>query len=114
VEDDQTGDESSYSASPWTPHGNPLSDSEKTKALADNPENQFQEVTDPSVPANSEMFDVGLRSYFLSLASEAKLTNPDEVQKAIRSLIFGKGPGPIGTPNRALKHLSGQVVSFLP
>jgi len=62
-------------------------------------------VTDPAVPAVIEMVDVVLRSYFLTPASEPKLTNPDEVQEAIRSLRVSKAPGPNGIPNRALKHL---------
>jgi len=41
VEDDQTGDENSYSASPWSPGGFALSDSEKAEALADSLETQF-------------------------------------------------------------------------
>jgi hypothetical protein len=50
VEDDQAGDESSYSISPLvTPGEIALSDSEKAEALADNLEAQFQPVTDPSV-----------------------------------------------------------------
>jgi len=44
------------------------------------------------------MFDVALRSYFLTPASESKLTNPDEVQEAIRGLKVSKAPGPNGTP----------------
>jgi hypothetical protein len=63
-----------------TPGGIALSDSEKAEALADNLETQFQPVTDPSVPAVIEMVDVALRSYFLTPASEPKLTTPDEVQ----------------------------------
>jgi hypothetical protein len=42
VEDDQTGDGSSYSfSSPGHPGGIALSDSEKAEALADNLETQF-------------------------------------------------------------------------
>jgi len=52
-----------------------------------------------------EMFDVALRSYFLTLASESKLTIPDEVHKAIRGLKVLSAPGTNGIPNRALKHL---------
>jgi len=75
VEDDQAGDEISYSISPLvTPGGIALSDSEKAEALADNLEAQFQPVTDPSVPAVIERVDVALRSYFLSPASEPQLT----------------------------------------
>jgi hypothetical protein len=44
-----------------TPGGIALSDSEKVEALADSLETQFQAVTDPSVPAVTEMVDVALR-----------------------------------------------------
>ena len=46
VEDDQAGDESSYSVSPplVTPGGIALSDSEKAEAFADNLETQFQPI----------------------------------------------------------------------
>jgi len=46
-------------------------------------------------------------------ASEPKLTNPEEVQEAIRGLKVGKAPGPNGIPNRALKHLPLRTVSLL-
>jgi hypothetical protein len=62
-------------------------------------------MTVPSVPALIEMVDVVLRSYFLTPASEPKLTNPDKVQEAIRDIKVGKTPAPNGIPNRALKHL---------
>jgi hypothetical protein len=65
------------------------------------------------VEAVIEMVDVALRSYFLTLASEPKLTNPDEVQEAIRGIKVGKTPGPNGILNRALKHLPQRVVSLL-
>jgi hypothetical protein len=81
------------------------SDSEKAEALADNLETQFQPVTDPSVPADIETVNVGLKSYFMVAASEPKLTNPEEVQEAIRGLRVGKAPGPNGIVNRTLKHL---------
>jgi hypothetical protein len=48
------------------------------EALSDSLETQFQPMTDPSAPA-VQIFDVVLRSYFMSPASEPKLTNPDEV-----------------------------------
>jgi hypothetical protein len=70
-------------------------------------------VTVPSVTAFIEMIDLALRSYFLTPASEPKLTNPDEVQEAIRSLKFGKAPGPIDIPNMALKHLPERAVYLL-
>jgi hypothetical protein len=52
------------------------------------------------------MFDVALRSYFLTPASEPKLTTPEEVEEAISGLKFRKVPGPKGISNRALKQLS--------
>jgi len=113
VEDDQTGDESSYSVSPWSPRGESLSQTPKAEALADSVETHFQPVTDPLVPAIIEMVDVALRSYFLTPASEPTLTNPDEVHKAIRGLKVSKAPGPNGIPNRALKHLPQRAVSLL-
>jgi len=41
-------------------------------------------------------------SYHMTPANEPKLTNPEEVQEAIRGLKVGKGPGLNGIPNRAL------------
>ena len=51
--------------------------------------------------------------YFLTPASEPKLTNPDEVHEDIRVLTLGKAPGSNGIPNRALKHLPQRAVSAL-
>jgi len=114
VEDDQAGDESSYSVSPLvTPGGITLSDSEKAEALADNLETQFQPVTDPSAQAVIETVDLGLRSYLMAPASEPKLTNPEEVQEAIRGLKVSKAPGLNGIPNRTLKHLQQRAVFLL-
>jgi hypothetical protein len=96
-----------------TPGGIALLDSEKAEALTDNLETQFQPVTDPSVPAVIEMVDVALRSYFLTPASEPKLTTPDEVREAIRGLKVSKAPGPNGIPNRALKQLPQRAVFLL-
>jgi hypothetical protein len=70
-------------------------------------------VTDPSVPADIETVNVGLRSYFMAPASEPKLTNPEEVQEAIRGLKASKAPGPNGIPNRALNHLPQRAVKLL-
>ena len=70
-------------------------------------------MTYPSAPTVIEIVDVALRSYFFTPTSEPKLTNPDEVQKAIRGLKFGKAPGENGIPNRALKHLHQRAVSLL-
>jgi hypothetical protein len=71
----------------------------------------FKPVTNPSVPA-VEMVDVALWPYFLTHASEKKLTSPGKVQEAIRSLKLSKAPGPNGIPNRALKHLKQRAISF--
>jgi hypothetical protein len=102
VEDDQEGDESSYSVTPLvTPGGIALSDSEKADALADNLETHFQPVDDHSVPRVIETVNVAPRSYFMALASEPEFTNPEEVQEAIRGLKVGKAPGPNGILNRA-------------
>jgi hypothetical protein len=65
------------------------------------------------VPAVIETVNVGLRSYFMAPDSEHKLTNPEEVQEAIRFLSVRKAPGPNGIPNRALKHLLQRAVSLL-
>jgi hypothetical protein len=104
---------------PSQPHppGHPgeiaLSDTEKAEALVDSMETQFRPVTDLSAPVVIEIVDVALRSYFMTPASEPKLTNPDEVQDVIRGLKVSKAPGPKGIPNRALKHLPQQAVSLL-
>jgi hypothetical protein len=46
-------------------------------------------------------------------ASEPNLTNPAEVQDAIRGVKVGKAPGPNGIPNRDLKlPRSGLYPSF--
>jgi hypothetical protein len=65
------------------------------------------------VPAVIETVNVGLRSYFMAPASEPMLTNPEEVQEAIRGLRVSKAPGPNGIPNRALKHLPQRAVNLL-
>jgi hypothetical protein len=114
VEDDQAGDDNSYSVSPLgNPGGIAVSDSEKAEAVADTLETQFPPVADPSVPAVIETADVALKSYFQAPTSKPKLTNPDEVYDAIRGLKFGKASGPNGIPKRALKHLPQQAVLLL-
>ena len=98
VENEGAGDESSYSVSPCGhPGGIALPDSEKAEVLADNLETQFHPVTDPSVPAVNEMVDVALRSYFMTPGSEPKLTNPDEVQEAMKGLKVSKAQGQNGS-----------------
>ena len=114
VEDDQAGNESSYSISPTvTPGGFALSYSEKAEALADNLETQFQPVTDPSAPSVIEMVDLGLRSYFMASTSEPKLSNLEEVQEGIMGLKVRNTPGLNGIPNTTLKHLPQRAVSLL-
>jgi hypothetical protein len=106
VEDDQTGDVSSYSISSLVTQGGiNFSDSEKAECLADGLEAQCQLITVPLVLAFIKMFDLVLRSYSTTPASESKLTNPDEVHKAIWGLKVGRAPCPNGILNRALKHL---------
>jgi hypothetical protein len=90
-----------------------LSDSEKAEALADSLETQFQPVSDPSVQAVIEMVNVELGSYSMSPASEPKLTNPEDVQEAIRGLKVSKAPGPNGVPKKALNNLPQQAVLIL-
>ena len=98
---------------PLTPGRVAVSDSEKAESLADNLQSQFQPVTDPSFPAFIEMVDVALSSHLMSHASEPNLTNPEEVQEAIRGLMVSKAPGPNGIPNRALKYLPERAVSLM-
>jgi hypothetical protein len=95
------------------PGGIALSDAEKTEALADTLETQFQPVADPSVPAGIETVEAALKSYFQAPSSETTLTNPDEVHDAMRGLKVRKAPGLNGIPNRALKHLSQRAVLLL-
>jgi hypothetical protein len=54
-----------------------------------------------------------LRSSFLTLASEPKLTNIEELQEAIRGLKVSKAMGPTGVPNRDLKHFPQRAGSLL-
>jgi len=70
-------------------------------------------VTDPSIPAVTEMVDVTLRPFFLTPVSEPKLTNSDEVHEAIKGLKVSKSPDPNDIPNRALKHLVQRALSLL-
>jgi hypothetical protein len=42
------------------------------------------------------MIDVSLRSYFLTPASEPKLTTPEEVHEAMKGLKVRKATGPNG------------------
>jgi hypothetical protein len=113
MEDDQTDGESSYSISPWFPGGVSLSRTQRKPKPWPIVWRLFQLTTIPSVLEVTEMVDMALRSYFLIPASEPKLTNPDEVLKAISGLKVGRAPGPNGILNRALKHLPQRAVSPL-
>jgi hypothetical protein len=69
-------------------------------------------VFDPSFPEVIEMVNVALKSYFLSLASETKLTNHDKVHVAMRNFKFSKASGLNGIQNMALKHHTQRAVSL--
>jgi hypothetical protein len=77
-----------------TPGGPALSYSEEAEALADSLESQFHPVDDPSVPAVIEVVTEAMQAYSYAPASEPQLTNPAEIQSAIRGLKVGKAPGP--------------------
>jgi hypothetical protein len=96
-----------------TPGGTALSDSEKAEALAESLESHFQPVNAPSDPAVIQKVTEALQAYSYAPSSEPQLTNPMEVQDAIRGLKFGKAPVPNGLPNRALKHLPQRAISLL-
>ena len=88
-----------------------LSDSEKSEALACSLEVQLHPVTDPSAIKTA---DVAFRAYSYAPGSKPILTNPEEVQDAIRGLKVSKAPGPDGIPNRAFKHLPQRVFALFP
>jgi hypothetical protein len=93
-----------------TPGGMALSDPEKAQVLADSLESQFQPVNDPSDPAVIEKVAKVLQAYSYAPATKPKLTNPTEIQDAIRGFKVGKAPGRNGLQNRALKHLPQRVI----
>jgi hypothetical protein len=70
-------------------------------------------VTDSSLPVHIGTVDVALGSNFMTPASEHKLTNPEEVQEAIRGLKFSKSLEPKGISNRALNHFQLKALSLL-
>lgn len=80
--------------------------------MAGSLETQFLPVNGPSEPAVIEKVSKALRAYF-TLASEPQLTNPAEVQDAIRGLRVDKIPGPNGLPNGALQHHPQRAISIL-
>jgi hypothetical protein len=97
---------STPSHSLFTQGGITFLDAGKAESLSESLEVQCQLVTVSLVLAFTEMFDLALGSYFPTLTSESKPTNPDEVHEAIWSLKVGRAPDPNGFTNRALKHLS--------
>jgi hypothetical protein len=90
-----------------------LSDHEKAEDLADSLDSPFQPVDDLSHLAVIEKVAEALLAYYYAPAIVPNLTNPMEVQDAIRDLKDGKAPGPNGLPNRALKHLPQRTISLL-
>jgi hypothetical protein len=71
-------------------------------------------VIDPSVTTVIEIVDVVLRSYFMTPATEPKLTNTEEVHEVIRGLTLSKSPGPNGIPNRAMMNPTASDISACP
>ena len=113
VEDDQTGDDRSYSMSSSGHPGESLSQTlRKPKPLPKVSRLSFSRWH-PSVLAVIEMVEVALMSYFLTLASEPKLTNPDKVHEAIGGLKFSKGSRPERYPKQRLQ-ASSAASSFPP
>lgn len=96
-----------------TSGGIALSDTEKTEALAESMDVQFQRVSVYSVPILIEMVYVALELYFQTRASEPKLTDHEEYHEATRGLKLGAVPGPKSIPITALKYLSKRAVSLL-
>ena len=66
---------------------------------------QFQPVTDPSFPGVTVLVDVVLIPYFLTPASETKLTSHNEVQETIIVPNISKNPAPNSIPVMAFKYL---------
>lgn len=87
-----------------------LLDFVKAEALADSLQSQLQLVKDPSEPAVIEVVNETMRAYALSSGSKPQLTNPADVQNAIRGLKVGKAQPPNSIPYRALKHFPLNVV----
>jgi hypothetical protein len=94
----------------FTRGGIALSDPQKAKGFSDSLDAKFQQVKDPSQLA---VIEKALQAYSYGTASEPKLTNPMEVQDAIRNLKIGKVPDLNGLPNKALKHLPQLAIKFL-
>jgi hypothetical protein len=93
-------------------HARDLADSENADDIADSLEARFHPMDDPSVPAVIEVVSEAMQVYSYAPASEPQITNPAEVQSAIRCLKVGKAAGPDGIPNKVFKHLPLRVVSL--
>ena len=76
-------------------------------------EAQFQLSNDLLESAFTEVVKEAMRVHSFSPASEFKLTNPKDVQKAIGALKVGKAPGPKGKQNTALINYALSFVFFL-
>jgi hypothetical protein len=103
----------SPSAPPVIPGALASLDYEKSEALVDSLEAQFQQVNHPSVTAAIEVVNEAMQAYSFAPACEAKLSNPTDVQDTIRGLKFGTAPGPDNVPNRTMKHLPISVISII-
>ena len=62
-----------------TPGRLAFSDSEKSEALADSLEAQFQPANDPAILAVIDVVSETMRAYAFAPSSEPKLTNPTKV-----------------------------------
>jgi len=96
-----------------TPGWIPVSDSEKSEAVADSLGTHFHPVTDPSVPTFIEIVDVALRSYFQIPASDPKLINPVEFHEAMRGLNISKALEQNSIQYKALEYISQRAVCLL-
>ena len=82
------------------PGGLAYSNSEKSEALADNLESQFQPILVPLIQLNKvERVREEMETVALELASEHLLPNLTEIWKAMADLKVGKAPDFNGVPN---------------
>jgi hypothetical protein len=96
-----------------TPVGIALSDPKKAEGLAESLDSQVQPVNNPPYLAVIEKVAEVFQAYSYARTREPKLTNPIDVQDAIRGLEVGKAPGPNGLLNRALKYFPQRAICLL-
>jgi hypothetical protein len=96
-----------------SPGATGLCDPGKAEAMANRLTSEFQPINDPSDPAVIEKVTEALQAFCYAPASKSKLTNPLEVEDAIRGLKVDKAAGPNGLPNRDLKHIPQRAISLL-